>query len=164
MLRADIPAGAVVAPGMSIATITAGPPLLRLDLPESLADTVRVGARVLVAGGDMSAETREGRVTQVYPAISNGRVRVDAALPGLSTNAVGRRVGVSVEVGTRKAILIPARFVSTRYGVDYVDVVTGGNRLSGVPVQTAPAAEPGKLEILSGVGAGDTLFAASKAK
>ena len=164
VLRADIPAGAVVAPGMSIATVTAGPPLVRLDLPESLAGTVRVGARILVAEGDLPAGSREGRVTQVYPAISNGRVRVDATVPGLSTDAVGRRIGVSVEVGTRNAILIPARFVSTRYGVDYVDVVTAGNRLSAVPVQTTSAAEPGKVEILSGVGAGDVLFAAGKGK
>src|SRR5690606_23394497 len=97
VLRADIPAGSVVAPGMSIATGTAGPPVLRLMLPESAAGRVRPGARVIV--GDMGSTDagapsgpREGSVTQVYPAITGGRVRVDATLPGLDTRFIGRRV------------------------------------------------------------------------
>jgi RND family efflux transporter MFP subunit len=160
VLRADIPSGSVVSPGMSVATITAGPPVMRLDLPESLARSVRVGARVLVAESDLPVGSREGSVTQVYPAVTGGRVRVDAAVPGLVTDLVGRRVSVSVEAGRRRTLLVPQRFISTRYGIDQVNIVTPDHRLSAVPVQVAPTAEPGKVEILSGVSAGDTLFAA----
>lgn len=161
VLRADIPAGSAVAPGMSIATITAGPPVLRLDLPESLAGEVRAGARVLVAPGDLPEGSRHGRVMQVYPAVTAGRIRADATVPGLSADLVGRRIGVSIEVGRRKALVVPSRFVSTRYGIDQVDVITADRRLTAVPVQIAPTADADKVEILSGVAAGDTLFAPS---
>ncbi|QKS02053.1 efflux RND transporter periplasmic adaptor subunit [Sphingomonas sp. CL5.1] len=164
VLRADIPAGSPVAPGMSIATVTAGPPVLRLMLPESVARQVRPGARVLVndtASDDAGVPfgSHQGSVTQVYPAITGGQVRVDATLPGLSTQFIGRRVGASVEIGKRKALVVPRRFVATRYGIDQVQVVGEGKRLSMVPVQIAPTTDPATVEILSGVSAGDLLFA-----
>jgi len=167
VLRADIPAGSAVAPGMSIATVTAGPPVLRLMLPESVAGQVRPGARVIVNDTEISdagapSVTDEGSVTQVYPAITGGQVRVDATLLGLSTQFIGRRVSASVEIGTRKALVVPRQFVTTRYGIDQVQVVTENKRLSMVPVQIAPTADPEMVEILSGVFAGDTLFAPGK--
>jgi RND family efflux transporter MFP subunit len=164
VLRADIPAGSVVAPGMSIATVTAGPPVLRIDLPESLANAVRVGTRVIVAQGDLLEGSRQGQVAQVYPAIAGGRVQVDATVPGLSSELVGRRVGVTIEVGQRRAMVVPRRFISTRYGIDYVDVVTPDRRISAVAVQTAPTGDPGDLEILGGVTAGDILFSPGRGK
>ena len=99
---------------------------------------------------------------QVYPGVSGGRVRVDAAAPGLSAAFVGQRVTASIEVGRRQALVVPRRFVSTRYGIDQVDVVTADKRLSAVPVQTAPTSEAGSVEILSGVAPGDTLFVPGK--
>lgn len=164
VLRADIPAGSVVAPGMALAVITAGPPVLRLDLPESLAKAVHVGSAITVAQQDLPDGSRQGQVTQVYPAITGGRVQVDATVPGLTTELVGRRVGVSIEVGRRKAIVIPRRFVSTRYGIDYVNVLGADRQLSAVAIQTAPASDPAMVEVLGGIAAGDTLFAAGRAK
>lgn len=158
VLRADILAGSVVAPGMSIATVTAGPPILRLMLPESVAGQVRPGARVRITDSDFPG-AREGTVVQVYPAVNGGQVRVDATLPGLETSLVGRRVGASIAVGTRQALVVPRRFVTTRYGIDQVQVVTADRQLSMVPVQIAPTADPDRVEILSGVAAGDALFA-----
>ena len=169
VLRADIPAGSPVAPGMSIVTVTAGPPILRLMLPESLGGRVLVGGRVVVdvpalggdgeGGGAGVSGPRQGSVVQVYPAIAGGQFRVDATLSGLSTQFVGRRVSAWVEVGTRKALVVPRRFVATRYGMDQVQIVGKDKRLSMVPVQIAPTADPATVEILSGVAAGDVLFA-----
>lgn len=160
VLRADVPAGSVVSPGQSIATITAGPPVLRLMLPESLAASLRIGATVTLAepvGGD-----RVGHIVQIYPAISGGQVMADASVPGLSERFIGRRVGVAIETGRRTAIVVPRRFVSTRFGVDYVDIVAGGT-VTAVPVQMAPLPGTDAVEILSGVGAGDTVFSAAGA-
>jgi RND family efflux transporter MFP subunit len=161
VLRADIPAGSVVAPGMSVATVTAGPPVLRLELPESLAGKVRAGAQLLVTAGDLPEGSRHGQVIQVYPAVTGGRIRADATVPGLTAELVGRRIGVSIEVGRRSALVVPRRFVSTRYGIDQVEIITADRRLAAVPVQIAPTMDTDKVEILSGVAAGDTLFAPS---
>lgn len=159
VLRADIPAGAPVAPGMSIATVTAGPPILRLLLPESVATQIRPGARVLVDDPELPSGSAEGRVTQVYPAVIDGQIRVDATLAGLSPQFVGRRVRAAIAIGTREALIVPRSFVTTRYGMDQVQVLSDGKRLGMVPVQIAPTAEPAMVEILSGVAAGDTLVA-----
>ncbi len=164
VLRADIPEGSVVTPGMSIATITAGPPVLRLELPESVAGQVRAGADVLVAPGDLPDGSSRGQVRQVYPAVIAGRVRVDATVPGLSADLVGRRIGVSIAVGRRSALIVPRRFIATRYGIDQVDVLTADGRISAVPVQIASTADPAKTEILSGVVPGDILFLAARGK
>jgi RND family efflux transporter MFP subunit len=158
VLRADVPAGSVVSPGQSIATITAGPPVLRLMLPESLAGSLRIGAPVTLTEPIDGA--RAGQIVQIYPAISGGQVMADASLPGLSERFVGRRVGAAIETGRRDAIVVPRGFVSTRFGVDYVDVVARG-AVSAVPVQMTPVPGTDTVEILSGVGAGDTIFRAA---
>lgn len=162
VLRADIPAGAPVLPGMSVATLTAGPVLLRLMLPESAAGRVRPGARVVVDDPAFGG-VRQGRVVQVYPAISGGEVRADATLAGLPARFVGRRVQAAVEIGRRRALVVPRRFVVTRFGMDQVQLLVDGKRRAMVPVQTAPTDDPAQLEILSGVAAGDILMAAAPA-
>lgn len=163
VLHADIPRGSVVAPGMSVATITAGPVLLRLDVPESLARQLRPGAVVTVQDeGELGG--RRGTIVQLYPAVAGGRVRADAEMPGLTTDLVGRRISVMVDLGTHRGIVLPRRFISTRFGIDYVDLVGKDGSATAVPVQTAPVSDPGKVEILSGVAAGDVLAAGGPAR
>jgi pyruvate/2-oxoglutarate dehydrogenase complex dihydrolipoamide acyltransferase (E2) component len=78
VLRADVPAGSPVAPGMVVAVVTSGPVVLRLDLPEALAAKVTPGARVRVEG-----VRGEGSVTRIYPAVTAGQVSADVAMAGL---------------------------------------------------------------------------------
>lgn len=154
VLRADVPAGSPVAPGMTIAVITAGPTVLRLEMPESLADRVRAGSRVTARIADRDVA---GTVTKVYPSITAGQVAADVAVPGIDNRLIGRRVAARVETGTRRALLVPRSYVVTRYGIDYVALVDRNGAISEVPVQTAPSAEAGKVEVLSGLTEGDTL-------
>ncbi len=154
VLRADVPAGAPVAPGMAVAVITAGPTILRLQMPESLADKVRPGAQVQANG-------MTGRVVKVYPAVQAGQVTADVELPGIDSTLIGRRMAAKVETGKRKALLVPATYVTSRYGIDYLWVQGKNGTLAQVPVQIAPSSEAGKIEVLSGVAAGDVLVAAA---
>jgi len=72
----------------------------------------------------------------------------------------GRRICVWVSAGDRAAIVIPARFVTTRFGVDYVKLRKNDTAID-VPVQRGrdmPRPDmPDGLEILSGLSAGDQL-------
>ncbi len=156
VLRADIPAGAPVAPGMAIAVITAGPTILRLDMPESLADNVQPGAQVRAS--EIGNGQTLGRVIRVYPAVTAGQVTADVELAGIDNRFIGRRVAAKVETGKRKALLVPTRFVTNRFGIDYVMLLAKDGSAGQVPVQIAPAAEPGTVEILSGAVAGDMLI------
>lgn len=151
VLRADVPAGAPVTPGMVIAVVTSGPVLLRLDLPEGLAAKVLPGAKVQVDG-----LANEGTVTRVYPAVQAGQVSADVAVPGLDARLIDRRMSARVAAGTHHAMLVPKQFVTTRFGLDTVTVVAHDGTAMRVPVQTAPA-QGGNIEILSGVNVGDTL-------
>jgi len=154
VLRADVPAGAAVAPGMVVAVVTSGPVVLRLEMPEALAARVASGAKVRVDG-----MAGEGTVTRIYPAVNAGRVSADVAMAGLDARLIGRRMAAKLAVGTHKVILVPRTFITTRYGLDYAMVIAKDGSANQVPVQTAPAVD-GRLEVLSGLKAGDTLVAA----
>lgn len=153
VLRADVPAGSPVSPGMAIAVITAGPTIVRLEMPESLADKVHPGSRVTATG------LGTGRVIKLYPSITAGKITADVDMPGIDSHLIGRRVAAKVEIGTRKALLAPAAIVTNRFGIDYVTLLGKDGSATEVPVQIAPSSEPGKVEILSGANVGDTLIA-----
>ncbi len=156
VLIADVPAGSAVAPGTPIATITSGPVVLRLDLPESLSRTVRVGAAV---SATLDGTEVRGTVSRVYPSVIAGQVRADATIPGLAESLIGRRIAARVENGRHSALLVPRRYVATRYGIDTVNLRTRDG-IANVPVQVGDSREPGQVEILSGIAAGDTLVPA----
>ncbi|GGN47687.1 membrane protein [Novosphingobium indicum] len=160
VLTADVPAGSPVAPGMPIAVITAGATIVRLEMPESLAGKVHVGSQVRAS--DIGNDGAVGRVVKVYPSVTAGTVKADVSMPGIDDKLVGRRIAARVQTGTRKALLVPDAYVTERYGIDYVTLVGKDGNATQVPVQTAPSAQDGKVEILSGVSAGDTLVASSK--
>jgi len=160
VLRADVPAGSPVAPGMAIAVITAGPTIVRLEMPESLADKVHAGSRVTASG--IGSGSGAGTVIKLYPSVTAGQVTVDVDMPGIDSRLIGRRVAAKVETGARKALLVPTGYLTNRYGIDYVTILAKDGSAAQVPVQTAASAEPGKIEILSGVAAGDTLIGIAK--
>lgn len=154
VLRADVPVGAVVMPGQPVVSVTAGPLVVRLMLPEALAGALRPGQPVTLE----SEPEMTGRLVQVYPGVTAGQVMADAAVEGLEGAFLGRRVTARLQTGTRTALVVPKRFVTTRYGVDFVDVVSG-NAVNAVPVQLAALPGGDRVEILSGVAAGDVVLA-----
>jgi RND family efflux transporter MFP subunit len=159
VLRADVPAGAPVAPGVVVAVVTSGPTILRLAVPESLAPQIHAGSRVSASGFGGAAV--EGRAIKVYPSVVAGQMTVDVELPGIDNSLIGRRLAAKIETGSRKALLVPIGFVTNRYGIDYVTALAKDGSATQVPVQVAPSGEAGKIELLSGVSAGDTLIGAA---
>jgi RND family efflux transporter MFP subunit len=160
VLRADVPAGSVVAPGQSIATITSGPPVIRIEAPEADARSLKVGQPVAVDG----TVGGKAEVAQVYPGIEGGRARADLAAPGLKPEFIGQRLTVRLPIGERQALVIPTRFVTTRSGVDYVRVKGAQGRFADAPVQLAPGPGPGQAEVLSGLVPGDVIAAPRSAR
>ena len=76
----------------------------------------------------------------------------------VSADLVGQRVRVRIKAGQRAALAVPRRFISTRYGVDFVRLVDRSGQTSDVAVQLAPTSDPAQVEILSGLAAGDTII------
>lgn len=159
VLHAQTPVGSVVTAGQSVATITAGEPLLRIEVPEAQALALRVGQTVTVQPGDLPGAAATGQVIQVYPSVTAGQVTADVRVAGLDARLVGSRVRVQLPVGQRQTLSIPRRFVVTRYGIDYVRLLQADGSALETPVQLAPTGDPARAEILSGANAGDVLVA-----
>ncbi len=159
--RAPIPQGAVVMPGEVVVAIATGARVLRLELPEAQASFVREGEDIRILDAGEAGEAVRVRVRQVYPAIENGRVIADLDAQALGGEFVGARVRVLIPAGEREAIVVPGRYVVTRFGVDYVRLLRPGGAVIEAPVQRGGPvptdAMPDGVEILSGLEDGDTI-------
>lgn len=162
VLTADLPIGSVVMPGQSIAAITAGPMVVRIELPEGQARALRVGDAVRFAPEDLGG-VGEGVIAQVYPAVSGGQATADVTAPNLPQDLIGRRVRAQIKVGERQALVVPRRYIATRFGIDYARLVGSDDTVSDTPVQTTAGPSADSVEILSGLRAGDVLTPAVSA-
>ena len=164
VLVADVPVGSVVMPGQSIARITAGPIVVRIELPEGQARALRVGDLVQLAAEDLRGVATQGTITQVYPSVTGGQVTADVSAAGLPQDLIGQRVRARIKVGERLALIVPRTYISTRFGVDYARLVRADGTVSETPVQTTAGPSAAAVEVLSGLRTGDVLTPARAAK
>lgn len=161
VLKRLITAGSVVLPGDPIVTVAQQNFKLRLRVPERHARFLKAGDKVRIDGGEFGeAAERWGVVDLVYPQIEEGRVIADATANGLGEYFVGDRLRVWVSGGKRPTFVVPAGYVKTRFGIDYVRLQRPEG-IADVPVQRGrelpTQALPDGLEILSGIRDGDRL-------
>ena len=161
VLKRLITVGSVVLAGDPIVTVAQQNFKLRLRVPERHARFLKAGDKIRIDGGEFNGEAaKSGVVDLVYPQIEEGRVIADATVEGLGEYFVGDRLRVWISGGERTALIVPASYVTTKFGIDYVRLQRD-DRTIDVPVQrgrefSTPALADG-LEILSGVLAGDRL-------
>lgn len=160
----DVPVtnGSVLLAGDAVATIAEQDYVLRLSVPERHARFLKRGDPVRLDGRELG-ETGPvfGKITLIYPEISDGQVRVDATAPGIGDYFVGERIRVWVAAGTRKTFVIPSRYLTNRFGLDYVEQRLADGATIAIPVQPGldhpTPAMPDGVEILSGLAPGDVL-------
>ena len=162
VLTVPVTTGTVVMAGEPLATIAEQDFVLRIRVPERHARFLKAGDPIRLDGEAAGlAEAEQGTITLVYPEIEDGRVVADAQVKGLSDYFVGERIRVWVSGGQRKSFVVPATFVTTRFGIDYVTLRQADGKSIDVPVQRGrdtplPDSAQG-IEILSGIAAGDVL-------
>ena len=123
VLRVPLTTGTVVMAGESVADIAEQNYVLRLRVPERHARFLKAGDTIRVDAAELGElAPRFGTIRLVYPRIEDGRVVADAEVEGLGDYFVSERIRVWVAAGERTAFIIPAAFVTTRFGVDYVKV------------------------------------------
>ncbi|MDY0029056.1 MAG: efflux RND transporter periplasmic adaptor subunit [Pseudobdellovibrionaceae bacterium] len=160
VLQVPMTLGAVIMPGETVATLGAQAYILRLQLPERHARSIKVGDTVhLDREGKDGTSYQDGQIILVYPEIENGRVSADAQINGLEDFFVGERVRVWVSTGERQAIFIPSSYITTRAGIDYVAIKETDGKKIEIPVQRGHVRKDDTTmtEILSGLHAGDTV-------
>lgn len=160
VLHASMPIGSVVMAGQSVVTVTAGPRVVRIELPEGQGRTLVLGQSLAL---DANGTRVSGTISEIYPSVTAGQVVADVTAPGLDAAVIGQRITAYVGIGQRQAVALPRRFVTTRYGLDYVRLVQGG-RVMETTVQTAPTGDPERIEIIGGLNAGDTVSSYGAAK
>jgi RND family efflux transporter MFP subunit len=162
VLKVPLTTGTVIMPGEPVAEIAERNFVLRLRVPERHARFLKAGDPIRIDAAELGgAQPRFGTIRLVYPQIEEGRVVADAVVEGLGDYFVSERIRVWVSAGERRAFVIPAGFITTRFGVDYVRVQEAGGAARDVPAQRgreAPSRDlPDGIEILSGLKAGDRL-------
>jgi membrane fusion protein, multidrug efflux system len=157
-----ISAGDVVQTGALLFTVV-DPSSMRLEgaVPAEQLAQVKIGAPVTFTVNGYPGRTFEGKVTRVNPTAdpATRQVRIMISIP----NAEGRLVGGLFANGrlasqSHSGLVVPANAVDARSNVPAVFRIKGG-KVERVPVQLGlrdEAAE--KIEIASGVQAGDTLL------
>ena len=162
VLTVPLTAGTVILSGEAIDTIAEQNFMLRLRVPESEGRLLKAGDHIRINGEDIGKNGPQfGTIDLVYPQIEDGRVVADAAVGGLSNYFVGGRILIWIAAGERNSIIVPASYISTRFGIDYARVRKDAQTLVDVPVQRGRALPrpdmPDALEILSGLRPGDVL-------
>jgi RND family efflux transporter MFP subunit len=162
VLAVPVTVGSVVMSGETVASIAERDFVLRLRVPERHARFLAAGDAVRLDREDAGADgTGFGTVTLVYPEIQDGRVVADARIDGLGDYFVGQRVRVWISGGERRTVAVPAGFLVTRFGLDYVRLRMSDGQAVEVPVQRGHERprpdKPDAVEILSGLGDGDVL-------
>ena len=162
VLTVPVTAGNVVMSGETVATVAEQNFVLRLEVPESYARSVKAGDAVRIDAADLAqGAARSGSIMLVYPQIEGGRIVADAQVSGLGNYFVGERVLVWISAGERKTFVVPERYIATRFGLDYAHVRRSDGTVVEIPVQRGqprPRPDmPDGLEILSGLQTDDVL-------
>lgn len=164
VLSVPVTLGTVVMPGEAVAMIAERDYVLRLSLPERHATSLKQGDPVRLDAGDKAQSDGmdgAGTITLVYPRISDGRVEADARMEGLGDYYVGQRVRVWVPTGARPTIIVPARYLTTRFGMDFAHLRQPDGSVAEIPVQRGQKRPlpglPDGIEILSGLTPGDIM-------
>jgi multidrug efflux pump subunit AcrA (membrane-fusion protein) len=161
VLKKLVAVGSVMLAGDPLVMIAQQDFKLRLRVPERHARFLKAGDRIRIDGAEFGDQvSKPGVIELVYPQIEEGRVIADATVEGLGEYFVGDRLRVWISAGTRTAFVIPSNLVTTRFGIDYVQIRLGDQTVD-VPVQRGrdlPSPDlPNGLEILSGIHVGDQL-------
>jgi RND family efflux transporter MFP subunit len=163
VLAADVPVGSVVMSGQTLAKITAGPMVVRIELPEGQARALKIGDVVQLAAEDLRGVAAQGTITQVYPSVTGGQVTADVTALGLPQDLIGQRVRAQIKVGERQALVVPRTYVVTRFGIDYARLVRADGTVLETPIQTTSGPSADTVEVLSGLRAADVLAPAGNA-
>lgn len=154
--------GSVLMPGDIVAELAEAPFRVRLAVPERFTRFLHAGALIRVDGAQLGGGgTLFGRVDEIKPGITGGRMIAYARVQDLPDYFVGLRVQAWLPAQRHPAIVIPRPYILTLSGSDYARVERKDGQVLDLPIQRgAPRpspAMPDGIEILSGLEPGDVL-------
>lgn len=156
--------GDMARPGVPLLVLY-DPTSLRLDVPvmENLAVKMRIGGKYTVHI-DALGRDFEGTIDEIVPLAqaASRSFLVKVALPKtpeLYEGMVGR---MRIPAGVRRHLCLPTAAVERIGQLEFVDVVDENGRLERRYVETGRRGMPGKIEVLSGLKAGERVLLRNK--
>lgn len=154
--------GQVLAPGARVGQVdVAGTFKLRAFVNEFYLNRLTVGQ---AATADMSGETYALRVAKIYPTIANRQFEVDLTFAGERPTNLrrGQTVRVRISMGDEMdALTIPTGAYEASTGGQWVFVLAPDGRTATRREIETGRKNPDRIEILSGLSAGDTILTSS---
>jgi RND family efflux transporter MFP subunit len=155
--------GMLAAPGTPVAVIERdGGYRLEASVEENRLGRIRPGMSVEVIL-DAAGEPQQGRVEEIVPALDPGTrsftVKIGVSGAILRSGMYGR---ARFRLGEKKALLVPASAVVKKGQVEQVFVIENGT--ARARLVTTGVALGGRLEVLSGLRAGETIAAPAPAE
>jgi Cu(I)/Ag(I) efflux system membrane fusion protein len=157
--------GASVMPGAMLFRINGLATVwVNLDVPETLAGTVRPGAALTATVPAYPGENFPGRVSAVLPEVNVAtrtvRARVELANPGAKLKP-GMFATVKIDSAARQAVTVASEAVIVTGERSVVIVDRGEGRYEPVPVKIG-AEQGGRTEILEGLQGGEKVVASGQ--
>lgn len=151
----NVVSGSVVMPGETLAEVAVQPLLVKLQVPERHAHQIKREDEVTLTGilQSNSPTTIAGKVSRIYPSVSNGSLTVEVSAENLEEFKVGEKLLARLQTGSHTGILLPENMLMPRNGLVFVKLKQG----TDVVVQPGVKREDGQVEILSGLNEGDVV-------
>ena len=151
--------GAMAAPGMPLLELEkAGTLQLNAAVDESLVRTLQKGMPVPVAVAALSSQSLTGRIAQIVPAADPAShsflVKID--LPAVAGLRSGMFATAEIGSGSHSVLLVPQSALVTHGSLNGVWILDG-NRIAWLRYVTLGAKHGHKVEVLSGLSAGETV-------
>jgi len=162
VLAKQVEAGQTVFPGTPLMTVE-GDEGFRLEVaaPEGLLGKVKPGDQV---GISVEGASVSGRVSEVVPTVDpvsrTFTVKIEVQAKGLRSGSYGKAL---FKTGARQGIAVPAQAVIERGALTSVWVVSGQG-IARLRLVKLGRAEGGRVEILSGLSAGERIVTAGADK
>ena len=152
--------GDMAQPGVPLLVLY-DPTSLRLDVPvmENLAIKIKVGEKYTVRI-DALARDFEGTVDEIVPEAqaASRSFLVKVALPNTPELYEGMFGRLKIPAGLRKHLCLPTAAIERIGQLEFVDVVDEDGRLERRYIETGRLGMPGKIEVLSGLKAGERVL------
>jgi len=156
--------GVMVQAGTPVFTLTdLSSVWIAVEVPEAQAAVLRQGQQADARIPTLPGRTFEGRIDYVYPDLNaqtrTVKARIALANPGFALKP-GMFAQVSLGAVARKALTVPTEAV-IQTGTRSVVIVLDGDRFQPATVRTGEASD-GRVEILSGLKAGEQVVASGQ--
>ncbi len=146
--------GMLVLTGENLIEIGGGNLILRLGLPETHENFIKINDEILIQDQNkVDSAKHSGVVSKIFPKLESGQIIAEIKIKNLDDMYIGKLLNAYIKTKSHLGIIVPQRFITSKHGLKYANL----KNLGEVVIQTGDENEKG-VEVLSGLKSGDILL------